>query len=87
MPIEQQDAQLRIASGPEKACFGVSGEMDAWNVDVFRCTIEATPGETGDVHLDMVLHGLDPRLQKVFQVVGRGGTPGLVINANGVHER
>lgn len=39
-------------------------------------------------HLDdgrrIILHGLDPQLQKVFGVVGWGGMPGLVIDANGV---
>ena len=33
----------------------------------------------------VVLHGLDPQLQKVFRVIGWGGIPGLVIDANGVH--
>ena len=33
----------------------------------------------------VVLHGLDPQLQKVFRVIGWGGMPGLVIDANGVH--
>jgi anti-anti-sigma factor len=33
----------------------------------------------------VVLHGLDPRLQRVFRVVGWGGMPGLVIDADGVH--
>ena len=33
----------------------------------------------------VVLHGLDPQLQKVFGVIGWGGIPGLVIDANGVH--
>ena len=32
----------------------------------------------------LVLHGLDPQLQKVFQVVGWDGIPSLVIDANGV---
>ena len=40
-------------------------------------------------HLDggrrIVLHGLDPQLQRVFGVVGWDGMPGLVIDANGVH--
>ncbi len=35
----------------------------------------------------VVLHGLDPQLQKVFQVVGWGGIPSLVIDANGVVAR
>jgi anti-anti-sigma factor len=33
----------------------------------------------------LVLHGLDPQLQRVFQVVGWGSIRNLVIDANGVH--
>lgn len=33
----------------------------------------------------LVLHGLDPQLQKVFNVVGWGDMPSLVLDANGVH--
>jgi anti-anti-sigma factor len=33
----------------------------------------------------LVLHGLDPQLQRVFQVVGWSGIPSLVIDANGLH--
>jgi anti-anti-sigma factor len=33
----------------------------------------------------LVLHGLDPQLQRVFQVVGWGSMDNLVVDANGVH--
>jgi len=33
----------------------------------------------------VVLHGLDPQLQKVFRVIGWGAVPGLVIDADRVH--
>jgi anti-anti-sigma factor len=32
----------------------------------------------------LILHGLDPQLQKVFRVVGWGTMPSLVIDANGL---
>ena len=32
----------------------------------------------------IALHGLDPQLQRVFGVVGWGGMPGLVIDADGM---
>jgi anti-anti-sigma factor len=34
----------------------------------------------------LLLHGLDPRLQKVFQVVGWSAMPSLVIDADGVDQ-
>ena len=33
----------------------------------------------------LVLHGLDPQLQRVFKVVGWGSMDNLVVDANGVH--
>jgi anti-anti-sigma factor len=35
----------------------------------------------------LFLHGLDPRLQKVFRVVGWAGMPSLVIDTNGMDLR
>jgi anti-anti-sigma factor len=34
----------------------------------------------------LILHGLDPQLQRVFQVVGWAGIPSLVIDAEGLHD-
>jgi anti-anti-sigma factor len=113
VPIEPQEPQLRILSGPKPSWLRISGEIDAWNVETVRDALrEALPG-VGDLHLDvsrllfcdvtgiraivsaaanlsdgrrLVLHGLDPRLQRVFGVVGWGGIPGLVIDDNGLHQ-
>jgi anti-anti-sigma factor len=112
VPIEPQESQLRIWSGPQPAWLQISGEIDAWNVESVRDALREALLGTGDLHLDVsrllfcdvtgiraivsaaanltdgrriVLHGLDPRLQRVLGVVGWGGIPGLVIDANGLH--
>lgn len=114
LPIEQEDAQLRIWRNPDTAWLRISGEIDASNVEAVKEALQVAHREPGDLNLEvsqllfcdvtgiraivaaaaqledgrrMVLHGLDPQLQKVFRVVGWGGMPNLVIDANRVHER
>ena len=112
VPIEPEDAQLRVSRNPESGWLRISGEVDAWNVEAVRQALGVAHREGGDLHLDVsqllfcdvtgirviaatainleegrrvVLHGLDPQLQKVFRVIGWGRMPGLVIDADGVH--
>jgi anti-anti-sigma factor len=112
LPIQPEEAQLRVSRNRTKGWLQVRGEIDAWNVGAIREALQSALFEPGDLHVDvsqllfcdvtgiraivaaaahleggrrLVLHGLDPQLQKVFQVVGWGGMPSLVIDANGLH--
>jgi len=112
VPIEPEDAHLRLSRNPESGWLRISGEVDAWNVEAVRQALGVAHREGGDLHLDVsqllfcdvtgirviaatainleegrrvVLHGLDPQLQKVFRVIGWGRMPGLVIDADRVH--
>jgi anti-anti-sigma factor len=66
-----------------------SGDL---NLDVSRLLFCDVTGiraiASAAAHLDdgrrIVLHGLDPQLQRVFGVVGWAGMPGLEINGEGV---
>jgi anti-anti-sigma factor len=53
LPIEQQDAQLRIWRDPESAWLRISGEIDVWNVAAVREALQAALLEPGDIHLDV----------------------------------
>jgi len=53
LPIEQQDAQLRIWRDPETAWLRVSGEIDAWSVEGVKDALRAAHREPGDIQLDV----------------------------------
>jgi len=51
--IEQQDAELRISSGPRDRWLAISGEIDSWNVQSVRDALTAAHGKSGNLHVDV----------------------------------